>query len=100
MDRLSAAKETFQQQLEQYNKTTKSKPLSITDFCVADLEKILETVTLRESIEQRRSGKTTKANSEFKANIADLLLLLDGFDIKKKKAAAASKLEEAAEEVD
>ncbi len=97
MDRLSAAKETFRQQLEQYNKTTKSKPLTITDFCVSDLEKILETVTLRESIEQRRTGKTTKANSEFKANIADLLLLLDGFDIKKKKAAAAGKLKECEE---
>ena len=97
MDRLSAAKETFQLQLEQYNKTTKSKPLSISGICVPDLEKILETVTLRESIEQRRTGKTTKANSEFKANIADLLLLLDGFDIKQKKAAAAGKLEEGKE---
>ncbi|MBM7074200.1 hypothetical protein JQC92_19575 [Shewanella sp. 202IG2-18] len=97
MDRLSAAKESFQQHLETYNETTKSKPLSITELNEAELSKLLDTVTLRESIEQRRTGKTTKANSDFKANIADLLLLLDGFDIKQKKAAAAGKLEEAEE---
>lgn len=97
MDRLSAAKETLQQQLKDYNMSNESKPLTIADINEAELERLLETVTLLESIEQRRTGKTTKANASFKANIADLLLLLDGFDIKKKKAAAASELEEADE---
>ena len=96
MDRLSAAKETFQKHLETYNSNS-LKPIDVIEVNEEVLAKLLDKVTLRESIEQRRTGKTTKANAEFKANIADLLLLLDDFDIKQKKAEAASKLDKAAE---
>ncbi|MGB0894634.1 MAG: hypothetical protein ACPGUD_09520 [Parashewanella sp.] len=93
MERLRAAQDTLKIELDAYNQKSEYKKHEVCSDNASELEMLLDKVTLRESIQQRRTGKSTKEHVKLKSAIADVLLLLDGFDLKEKKAAAATETE-------
>ena len=89
MDRLQSSQQSLQSEYDEYNTQSDSKlpPLQVSDS--VSLSTLLELVTKRESVAQKRQIKPPKATTKLKAAIADVLLLQDGFDIKSKREANA-----------
>ncbi len=97
MKRLKEAQEHLQVEIEKYNKKAEVKNISVDDNSEDKLTSLLNLITLKESKEHRQKGKNTKDNTKLKSAIADVLLLLDGFDLKEKKLANALNAEVVAE---
>lgn len=87
MQRLKESQEALTLIYNAYNEvaTNPLAPLDIDDE--AGLKKLLDTVMNRESISHIQNKKTLKESTELRSSIADVLLLLDGCDIKEIKAA-------------
>ncbi|RLV58355.1 hypothetical protein D5018_17770 [Parashewanella curva] len=85
MKRLIESQQTLDHEIQAYNKKAK-RPIDLQDNNdPVELESILDKITLSESNHHRRTGKSSKEHATIKAAIADVLLLLDGFDLKDKK---------------
>lgn len=84
MERLKESQALLTLNYNAYNKAA-TKPLDVNDE--AQLKELLNTVMNRESISHMRHKKALKESAELRSAIADVLLLLDGCDIKKIKAA-------------
>ncbi|MCL1077213.1 hypothetical protein D5R81_04230 [Parashewanella spongiae] len=93
MKRLKEAQEHLQSEIEKYNKKVETKTISVDDNNEDKLTSLLNLITLKESKEHRQKGKNSKDHTKLKSAIADVLLLLDGFDLKEKKLANAQSLE-------
>ena len=87
MQRLKESQEALTLIYNAYNEvaTNPLAPLNIDDE--DGLKKLLNTVMNRESISHIQHKKTLKESTELRSSIADVLLLLDGCDIKEIKAA-------------
>ncbi|OUR81000.1 hypothetical protein A9Q75_08940 [Colwellia psychrerythraea] len=87
MQRLKESQEALTLIYNAYNEvaTNPLAPLNIDDE--DGLKKLLNTVMNRESISHIQNKKTLKESTELRSSIADVLLLLDGCDIKEIKAA-------------
>jgi hypothetical protein len=99
MQRLKESQEALTLIYNAYNEVT-SNPLAPLDIDDEDcLKKLLNTVMNRESISHIQNKKTLKESTELRSSIADVLLLLDGCDIKEIKAAMRKATANTAEEV-
>jgi len=87
MERLKESQAVLALNYKAYNEiaTTPLTPLDINDEEL--LKKLLNTVMNRESVSHMQNKKTFKESAELRSSIADVLLLLDGCDIKEIKAA-------------
>ena len=87
MQRLKESQEALTLIYNAYNEvaTNPLPPLDIDDE--EGLKKLLDTVMNRESISHIQNKKALKESTELRSSIADVLLLLDGCDIKEIKAA-------------
>ncbi len=101
MQRLKESQEALTLIYNAYNEvaTNPLAPLDIDDQ--QGLKKLLDTVMNRESVSHIQNKKALKESTELRSSIADVLLLLDGCDIKEIKAAmrkaTANTVEEVAE---
>ena len=87
MQRLKESQEALTLIYNAYNEVA-TKPLAPLDIDDEDgLKKLLNTVMNRESVSHIQNKKTLKESTELRSSIADVLLLLDGCDIKEIKAA-------------
>ena len=87
MERLKESQALLTLNYNAYNKAT-TKPLAPLDVNdEAQLKELLNTVMNRESISHIQHKKALKESAELRSAIADVLLLLDGCDIKEIKAA-------------
>jgi hypothetical protein len=86
MDRLFLAQKLLGSKYDFVNNSLEKQlpPLYVGDS--ASLEKLLYCITNREMICYTRTKKQVKTFSDLKARLADVLLLLDGFDIKDKSS--------------
>lgn len=96
MDRLQESQQSLQSKYDEYNTQSDEELPSLQVSDSVSLSKLLELITKRESAAQRHKIKPPKATTKLKAAIADVLLLLDGFDLKIKRQVSApnSKKEE------
>jgi hypothetical protein len=99
MQRLKESQEALTLIYDAYNDvaTNPLAPLDIDDQ--EGLKKLLDTVMNRESVSHIQNKKALKESTELRSSIADVLLLLDGCDIKEIKAAMRRATATAAEEV-
>ena len=86
MDRLKASQKVLSLSYKAYNEVAVKPlaPLKTNDAEV--LKKLLDTVMNRESISHLKNSKAQKESTELRSALADVLLLLDGCDIKEIKA--------------
>jgi len=84
MERLLQSQENLQNEFKKYNNQTEHKlpPLVVND--ATNLISLLNMVTARELRANRKKDKNQPAGTMLKSAIADVLLLLDGFDMKQK----------------
>jgi hypothetical protein len=84
MERLLQSQENLRNEFNKYNNQTEHKlpPLVVND--VSNLTSLLSMVTAREERAHRNKDKNQPADTMLKSAIADVLLLLDGFDMKQK----------------
>lgn len=87
MERLKESQVVLTQHYKAYNIATTNhlSPLDVNDEAL--LKVLLNTVMNRESISHMKNKKALKESAELRSAIADVLLLLDGCDIKEIKAA-------------
>ena len=99
MQRLKESQEALTLIYNAYNEVAANPlaPLYINDEDC--LKKLLNTVMNRESVSHIQNKKTLKESSELRSSIADVLLLLDGCDIKEIKAAMRKATANSVEEV-
>ncbi|HBY85731.1 MAG TPA: hypothetical protein DEO86_07650 [Colwellia sp.] len=87
MQRLKESQEALTLIYNAYNEVA-TNPLAPLDIGDEDsLKKLLDAVMNRESVSHIQNKKTLKESTELRSSIADVLLLLDGCDIKEIKAA-------------
>ena len=99
MKRLKESQEALTLIYNAYNEVA-ANPLAPLDINDEDcLKKLLNTVMNRESVSHIQNKKTLKESSELRSSIADVLLLLDGCDIKEIKAAMRKATANSVEEV-
>ena len=82
MERLLQSQENLQNEFKKYNNQTEHKlpPLVVND--ATNLISLLNMVTARELRANRKRDKNQPAGTMLKSAIADVMLLLDGFDMK------------------
>ncbi|KGJ90143.1 hypothetical protein [Colwellia psychrerythraea] len=99
MQRLKESQEALTLIYDAYNDvaTNPLAPLDIDDQ--EGLKKLLDTVMNRESVSHIQNKKALKESTELRSSIADVLLLLDGCDIKEIKAAMRKATATATEEI-
>lgn len=87
MERLKESQEALTLNYQAYNKvaTNSLPPLEVDNE--NSLKELLNTVMNRESVSHMQNKKALKESAELRSSIADVLLLLDGCDIKEIKAA-------------
>lgn len=93
MSRIKKVRTELKKSYLEYNKKT-SKPLPELDILSEkSLKKLLDAAINRQSIASHKNDKShpQKLCSTLRGNIADLLLLMDNFDIKEKKDNNGSK---------
>lgn len=87
MERLIESQEQLTKNYEAYNKVA-PKPLAPLEVDNEDaLKKLLNTLMNRESVSHMQNKKALPQSAELRSALADVLLLLDGCDIKEIKAA-------------
>lgn len=100
MDRITEAQDALTLIYTAYNKIASNPlaPLDVND--AVGLKKLLDTVMNRESVAHIQNKKAQKESTELRSSLADVLLLLDGCDMKeikekmKKSTAAAAAVAE------
>lgn len=86
MKRLKESQEALALIYKAYNDVAINPLPSLNMDDEEDLKKLLNTVMNRESISHMQNKKAPKESTELRSSIADVLLLLDGCDIKEIKA--------------
>ena len=96
MKRLAEVQKRLLNVYEKFNKASEKKLPEIKVDDIKNLTRLLESVHRRESIAQSSTGKSypSKISLELRKELADCLLLLDGFDIKNNKQKFSSGTEE------
>lgn len=86
MERLKASQETLELNYKVYNELVTNPLPSLNVDDEEGLKALLNTLMNRESVSHIQNKKTLKESTELRSSIADVLLLLDGCDIKIIKA--------------
>lgn len=87
MNRIIGAKAKLQELYDKYNETWKKKLPSLDLHSKNNITQLLETIHRRESLIVRHEDNKypVKLSKEIRGAIADILLLMDNFDIEKTK---------------
>jgi hypothetical protein len=86
MERLKESQKALALIYKAYNEVAINPLVSLNIDDEAVLKKLLDTVMNRESVLHMQNKKILKESTELRSAIADVLLLLDGCDIKEIKA--------------